>query len=388
MDSSDKEQAQGVSQKGRGADNRARKRLSAFADSLLKEWKRLALPVRGERTVVVAVSGGADSVALVLALNELTQGGQMSLGVRVAHLNHGLRGETGSEDARFVEKLAEGLRFEFVTEQADVRERAAQTGDNLEQAARRVRHEFLAQVAKECGARLVLMGHTMNDQAETVLLRLLRGSGAEGLGAMQAVRELAETSGILLARPMLSWARRVETEKYCRERGVEFRTDEMNADEEFSRVRVRRRLLPLMAEFNPRVVESLSRTAELLREDAAFVKLAASELLTSAREAGKAENERGASALGSLSVDILAGAPRAVCRRALRLWIAEGRGDLRRLELVHLNGIEKLLTGERGGRRAELPGGSFVERRRGRLWFLEKRNSESRSQNPEERRNQ
>jgi tRNA(Ile)-lysidine synthase len=116
-------------------------------------------------------------------------------------------------------------------------------------------------------------------------------------------------------------------------------------------------------------VESLVRTAELLREDASTLKLAAEALLKSAREEEKHGRDLGPSVAGSLSVDILAGAPLAVRRRALRLWIAEGRGDLRRLELVHLVGVEKLLAGERGGRVAELPGGSFVERRRNRLWL-------------------
>jgi tRNA(Ile)-lysidine synthetase-like protein len=277
--------------------------------------------------------------------------------------------------------LAEGLKFEVVMGQADVKERAVRAGDNLEQAARGARYEFLARVAGECGARVVLTGHTMDDQAETVLLRLLRGSGAEGLSGMEAVRELDDGSGVLLARPLLGWARRVETEKYCRERGVEFRVDAMNEDESFARVRVRRRLLPLMETFNPRVVESLCRAAQLLREDAAALKLAAEELVRRAGEEGKsAGSEKGkaagsdgrASVAGSLSVDILKDAPAAVRRRALRLWLEKARGDLRRLKLVHLLGVEKLLVGERGGRRAELPGGSFVELKRGRLRFYVK----------------
>jgi tRNA(Ile)-lysidine synthase len=326
----------------------------------------------GER-VVVAVSGGADSAGLLLALDELVKGGRFGLEVTVAHLDHGLRGEAGREDARWVGALADGLRFEVAIGQVAVRERAERTGDNLEQAARRARYEFLAEVAEECGARVVVTGHTLDDQAETVLLRLLRGSGAEGLRGMEAVRVLDESSDVLLVRPLLSWARRVETEKYCRERNVEFRVDEMNEDERFARVRVRRQLLPLMETFNPRVVEALSRAAELLREDAEVLKVAAEELLKSASEEGKAVGiEGGASVAGSLSVDILKGAPAAVRRRALRLWLAKGRGDLRRLELVHLLGVEKLLAGERGGRRAELPGGSFVELRRGRLRFYVK----------------
>lgn len=369
MDSVRKKQSQNVSQTWRRVGRGGRKRLSSFAEALLKEWQRLALPVVDER-LVVAVSGGADSAALLLAVDELLKGGRLALEVTVAHLDHGLRVEGGREDARWVAVLADSLKVEVELGQARVKERVAVERDNLEQAARRERYEFLAEVAAGCGARVVVTGHTMDDQAETVLLRLLRGSGAEGLGGMESVRALTDSSDILLVRPLLSWARRTETEAYCCERGVEFRTDEMNEDERFARVRVRRKLLPLMVEFNPRVVESLSRTAELLREDAAVVKISAAELLKRASEEGKpVENDRSASAAGSLSVNVLACAPRALRRRALRLWIAEGRGDLRRLELVHMQGVEKLLVGERGGRIAELPGGSFVEHRRGRLYL-------------------
>jgi tRNA(Ile)-lysidine synthase len=345
-----------------------RVRISRFAGSLLGEWQRLSLPVADER-VVIAVSGGADSVALLLGLEELLSGRRLKVKVRVAHLDHGLRGESGREDARWVEALADRLKFEVVLGLSAVRERAARAGDNLEQSARRARYEFLADAAAECGARVVLTGHTMDDQAETLLLRLLRGSGAEGLGGMEPVRSLDASSETLLARPMLSWAGRADTERYCRERNVEFRSDLMNEDERYARVRVRRKLLPLMETFNPRVVAAIARAAELLREDAAVLRSAAQELLKSAgEEEGEAVGrETGASVTGSLSVDILKEAPVALRRRALRLWLANGRGDLRRLELVHLLGIEKLLVGERGARRAELPGGSFVELRRRRL---------------------
>jgi tRNA(Ile)-lysidine synthase len=354
------------------APRRAKRKWSEFARRLLLEWKRLELPMEQER-VVVAVSGGADSVALLMAVDELLKDRRLALEMTVAHLNHGLRGEAGREDARWVEGLADSLKVEVVLGQARVKERAIRTSDNLEQAARGARYEFLAKVAEERVARVVLTGHTMDDQAETVLLRLVRGSGAEGLSGMEAVRALTTSSDILLARPLLSWARRAETEKYCREREVEFRADAMNEDERFARVRVRRSLLPLMKSFNPRVVESLSRMAELLREDGVVLKMAAAELLELASEEEKAgsrsRSDASASVKGSLSVNILAGAPVAVRRRALRLWITEGRGSLRRLELVHLLGVEKLLAGERGGRIAELPGGSFVERKRGRLYL-------------------
>ncbi len=126
---------------------------------------------------------------------------------------------------------------------------------------------------------LVVTAHTLDDQAETILLRLLRGSAAEGLSGIEPVRLIDSKSSIQLARPLLSWARRTETENYCRLRKVEFRIDEMNQDEKYARVRVRKQLLPLMHSFNNKIVEALSRTATLLREDAGALSDEANKLL-------------------------------------------------------------------------------------------------------------
>ncbi|MBV9957391.1 MAG: tRNA lysidine(34) synthetase TilS [Acidobacteria bacterium] len=333
-----------------------------FARRLWSEWKRLGLPL-AEQRVVVAVSGGADSTALLLALDELKRAGRISLKVTVAHLDHGLRGEAGESDARWVHELARGLDYEVVLGEADVRGRASGERDNLEQAARRARYEFLAETAARVEAYAVLTAHTMDDQAETLLLRLMRGSGLDGLGGMEPVRALSEETEVLLARPLLGWARRAWTEKYCRERGADFRTDALNEDESFARVRVRKKLLPLMQTFNGRAVEALARTAELLRADASALRAAAQELLLAATD------EAETSGAACLRVNVLAGADTAVRRRALRLWLASARGDLRRLELAHLLAVERLVSGTRGGRVAELPGAGSVLRKRGRLFF-------------------
>ena len=341
-------------------------RLTPFAARLLLEWHRLDLPLSGG--VIVAVSGGADSVAQLLGLDELLKSKRLALNLTVAHLNHGLRGKASREDAEWVENLARRLGYDVEIAQANVKKRAKDTADNLEQAARRARYEFLAKAASQRSATTLLTAHTLDDQAETVLLNLLRGSGAEGLSGMEAVRSFDSDSGVLLARPLITWARRADTENHCRQRRVRFRVDEMNADERFSRVRVRKQLLPLMQSFNGRIVEALARTAELLRADAAVLNQQAEELLALA--AGHAANEKTETEVPLLCVDVLARAPVATRRRALRKWIGQGRGDLRRFELIHIMGVEKLLTGSRGGRIAELPGGATVRRKRGWLEFI------------------
>ncbi len=208
----------------------------------MREWRKLKLATTGA-TVIVAVSGGADSVSLLLALDELVKSGKLNLTLCVAHLNHKLRPESHA-DARWVARLARQLGHKSSVGSVEVKTLAKKTGDNLEQAARRARYEFLAKTANRNRAEIVLAAHTMDDQAETVLLNLLRGSGLDGLGGIEPVRTLVEESGALLARPLLSWARRGDTATYCQSRRVEFRADEMNKDKRFARVRVR---LPVFA---------------------------------------------------------------------------------------------------------------------------------------------
>jgi tRNA(Ile)-lysidine synthase len=339
--------------------SQSRYRTSGFARSLLREWKRLELPLSHER-IVVAVSGGADSVALLLGLDELIASGRLKSELIVAHLNHRLRGKASAADAIWVTALAKQLGHESVLGSVDVRRKAARLGDNLEQAARIARYEFLERTARRNQAAAVLTAHTMDDQAETVLLNLLRGSGARGLGGVEPIRSIEPTSDLLLARPLLSWAERPDTEDYCRQRDIEFRTDAMNLDRKFARVRVRQELLPLMRTFNPNLVKGLVRTAEILREDNGALDKGAARLLEISIEPDDAT---------SLRFDLLANAPRALRRRALRLWLEQCRGHLKRLERVHIVAVEELLFGERGGRVFEVPGGGRVTRGRGRLHY-------------------
>ena len=305
------------------------------------------------------MSGGADSLALLLSLNELTEAKKLKLKLFVAHLDHALR-KNARADARWVKALAKRLGHESLTRRVEVKALAAGSGDNLEQAARGARYKFLAKVAKEKRASLVLTAHTMDDQTETILLNLLRGSGMGGLSGMEPARPLGVGSEVILARPLLGWARRKDTEDYCHLKEVEFRPDEMNDDERFTRVRVRRQLLPQMESFNPKIVEGLTRTAELLREDFAALDQAASRLLELVTEDGAGSR---------LRIDLLALAHPALRRRALRQWIEQRRGDLKRIERVHVLAVESLLFGQRGGRVIELPGGPRVRRRQKWLYF-------------------
>lgn len=341
-------------------------RVNQFSRLLLVEWRKLKLPMAGE-TVVVGVSGGADSTALLLALHELKSASKLSVNIGVAHLDHKLRATSG-KDARWVSALAAKLGYECVIGRAKVAEIARANNDNLEQAARQARYAFFERTAKRKSAKYVLTAHTMDDQAETVLMRLMRGSAGAGLGGMEAMRSLTGKSSIQLVRPLL-WARRHDTESYCRLRKAEYLTDEMNSNPALSRVRVRQQLLPLMQSFNNRIVEALSRTAAQLREDRAVLFSGADELLQRASGEDPVSDEDDETKTAPLNVKLLANEPPALRRRALRQWLAQARGGTRRLEMVHLLAVEKLLEGTAGGRTVELPGGGRVKRSKNRLEF-------------------
>ncbi|HLA12893.1 MAG TPA: tRNA lysidine(34) synthetase TilS [Pyrinomonadaceae bacterium] len=325
-------------------------RLSKFAATLEREWRKLLLPIEGH-TIVVGVSGGADSTALLLALQELIHIRGLSLRIVAAHLDHRLR-KNSKDDAAWVSELCKKLGFTAVIRATNVRKRATEKGENLEQAARIARYAFFTRVARDHKAEVVLTAHTLDDQAETVLLRLLRGAAAEGLSGIEPVRLLEMDSNVRVARPLLTWARREETQSYCRARGIAFREDEMNEDERFARVKVRKQLLPIMKEFNNRIVETLGRTAMLLREDAQALSHEA-ELLRYGAEVSRT----------TLDVGVLQTAPMAVRRRAVRSWIRDRVGNLKRVEMVHLLAVERLVLGNRGGT-VELPNGVRVTRRR------------------------
>jgi tRNA(Ile)-lysidine synthase len=352
-------------------------RLSSFARRLLLAWRSLELPVNNA-AVIVAVSGGADSVALLAGLDELIKAKKLGVRLIVAHLNHKLRGPASDADARWVSKLSKQLGYQFIGRSVDVKSLSKRTGDNLEQAARRARYDFLKKTATSQKAKMILTAHTLDDQAETVILNLLRGSGTEGLTGMEPVRRIDPQSDLTVVRPLLGWAKRSDTESYCRVRGIEFRVDEMNADEAFARVRVRTQLLPLLKTFNPKAEEAISRAAEILREDNSALEAAAARLVEYSGGTPSSSNQH----QPTIRADLLRIAQPALRRRALRQWLAINRGDLRRIERAHIAAIENLLFSPKSGRLVELPGGGVLTRKAGCLHYdgkKEKRRTKKRT---------
>ena len=313
-------------------------KLRALESAVSRALRALGTPSAGD-TLVVALSGGADSVALTDVLATLSR--VKGFRLVAAHLDHGLRPESG-DDAAFCAAFCRSLGIPLRVGTADVRARALRERSGLEDAARRERYAFLRQVKEEERGTAIAVAHTRDDQAETLLLRLLRGAGSTGLAAMQP-----RTGDVI--RPLLAASHRA-VRRHLQARGLAWREDPTNADPAFLRNRVRHELLPLLeARFNPRLRETLARTASLLADDAALLTELAEDLW---QHAGRVEAGEAVVACRAL-----ARAPRPLARLALRRALTL-TGGLAGVAAVHVEKLLDLACSEApSGRRMPLPGG-------------------------------
>lgn len=280
------------------------------ADALSAWLTRHARPEPGD-LVIPAVSGGVDSVALLHLLHAAAP--SLGLSLEVAHVHHGLRPDADA-DAEFVAGLAAGLGLRCHIRRVDVASERSRRRAGLQEAARAARHAALAELAAQRGALAIALAHHLDDQAETVLMRLARGTGLEGLAAMAPVRP-ADGPRPLWIRPLLEFARG-DLVEYCRANGLAWREDPSNADRRFRRARVRLDVMPaLEAALGPGVARRIARTADALREDGRYLRELGQRALRDALlldAPGRVE----------LSVDALRRAPEPLRRRALRLAFA------------------------------------------------------------------
>jgi tRNA(Ile)-lysidine synthase len=289
--------------------------------------------------VIVGVSGGADSVTLLHLLRTL--GAELGFNVVVAHLNHAARGAESDEDARFVESLAAELNLEYVTDKLRPEDIRTAKRKSPEAAWRELRCKFLHDAARARNATRVALGHNADDQAETILLRLIRGSSPTGILGMDSIYGM-------VMRPLLT-VTRAEIEEYCRANDLKFRTDSSNADIRFPRNRVRHRLIPYLGnEFNPRVRENIFRFAEMLRADVDFIETIADAALAEAIVSRT--NDR--VILRSESLDL----PEPLLSRVLRNAALRILGtDGWRLDASHIEAMMNIVQTPGAGRAAALP---------------------------------
>jgi tRNA(Ile)-lysidine synthase len=322
-----------------------------MADAVEIAFHRAAAALVLERShVLVAVSGGGDSVALLHLLHRYAARRRIDL--TVAHLDHALR-RGSSADRAFVVRLAESLGLPVTTDRRDVRA-ARRRGESPEEAARRVRREFLVETARAAGASLIATGHTLDDQAETILMRLARGAGPAALAAMSAAGPGP------FVRPLLA-IERSDLRGWLRRKRLRFREDPSNAGLAFDRNRVRHLVVPALARaMNPRAARHLVEAAGRLREDAAL-------LDALARDRFEAIVTRRADTL-AVQAASLGSLPHPIAARVARLALEAAGCDPRRISSRHVEAVVRLAS-TAGGEAADLPTGRRVTKRRGLLEF-------------------
>lgn len=305
--------------------------------------KRYSLLDPGNR-VVVAVSGGPDSVCLLGVLHSLAK--DLDLTLHVAHLDHMFRGKESADEALFVEGLAKKFNIAATIEKIDVPAFCRERGLSAQAGAREVRYGFLSNVAETVGAARIATGHTAADQAETFLMRLVRGAGVSGLSAIPPKR------GNII-RPLIE-ATREDVLGYLKSAGLEYATDPSNAKPVYTRNRMRSDVLPVLREFNPRIVETLAAEASLLRDEDEAIEAHLTQMMK-----GMLDQQEGIIAIKRAEFNAL---PAAFRRRMFRLAAGLIDVDSPALSRVQVDEALGFIAGSQTGRAMRLPQGLRVER--------------------------
>jgi tRNA(Ile)-lysidine synthase len=299
---------------------------------------------RGDR-VVVALSGGPDSTALLVILTQIAE--EIGFNLIAAHINHGLRAEESDEDEKYSRELSEKMGVDFVAHKID--KTGVEKGVSPEDYYRRQRYSFLNKVAKEHRAQKIALGHNLHDQAETVLLNLLRGSGLEGLKGILPMRD-----GKFI-RPLIEVSRR-EIISFLNRAGIQYRQDSSNESKQYLRNKIRRELIPYIKEkFNPKIEENLAQTAEILRSEDEFIR----QYVLEAMDSPYLQRKKN---LISLNISYVNKLPQAIRLRFFKALLESLNPEKNGFSFIHIKSLEKLAQGKGSGKRISLPSG--IETRR------------------------
>jgi len=338
---------------------------TALEQRVLESIRDSRILAAGAR-VGVAVSGGADSVALLQLLEHLRS--DLGITLLVVHFDHMLRGAESDGDANFVAELARARGLEFVTAREDVGAVATRERLNVEDAARRLRYAFFDRVLSEKQASCIAIAHTADDQAETVLGRIMRGTGLTGLAGIRPIVE--SPSGGLLVRPLLN-VRGRELREYLRVLRQEWREDSTNLDPRRLRARLRAQILPLIEnDFSPAIVDHLGDLARFAQEEESFWNALVEDCLithSTSDTAARTLTIRVHSLISPLTLRTNSGLPnsetlRALTERLVRRAYEKVRGDRCDLSARHVEQVIRFATESTSGKRLELPGNIEVER--------------------------
>ena len=318
---------------------------SEFIDQLSAGLKRASVPHGA--VLIVALSGGPDSSALLAGLSELRD--QWGLTLVAAHVNHKVRPGTSERDELAAKQIAEHFGVDFTAATVEVPLAAKKNNVSIESAARQLRYEALSRVASQCSAHGIVTGHTLDDQAETVLLHAGRGAGLKGIAGMRprSVLKIPDTNiEVTVLRPLLGISKN-ECEKYCERQGIQFVVDESNTSREHTRNRIRLDVLPQLNEAMPGSSEALARLAENATDDLAIVDWA----VTQSLERSSAEKTP-----GHYSREKVLGLPRTLIARVLMRAYELHVGHSRDLERSHVSSMTDRLAGH-SGTSLDLPNG-------------------------------
>ena len=306
--------------------------------------RRYDMVTQGDR-IVVGVSGGPDSIALLHSLVALRD--EWAFTLTVGHLNHGLRKDSAGQEADFVKRVAEDLGLPYKTDKQDVKRFCREYGRSLEEGAREVRYRFFGAVAQEVGARRVALGHQADDNAESIMMHLLRGTGPKGLTGIPPVRD-----GWII-RPLIDVSRKTII-RFLRENGLSYVEDASNRDPRYLRNRIRHELFPMLhASYGFQAVPVLTRLAETLREEEAFWDRQVAGAFRQALVGKDATRI-------VLSIEHLKALPPALLRRSIRYAVGELKGDVRGLEQKHVALVSQFLSRPYPVGRLNLPRGMIV----------------------------
>ncbi len=314
-----------------------------------------------DESVLIGVSGGADSVAMLYGILALS--GIYRWRIGVAHLDHGLRGSESDADAGFVEAVAKKLELPFYKEKTNLHARNINEGVNLEEAGREARYEFFDKIADQAGYDKIAVGHQQQDAAEQVVLNLLRGTGPDGLGGLASVRGR-------VIRPLIETPRR-EIEQFLQDKKISCRFDQSNADNSFTRNRVRNCLIPELQSFNPGIEETLLRLSAVMRKESEWI----DDIVAGLYEAAVIRRNPEFCEL-TLSVNKISSLHRAALRRLMRKAILEVKGDLRRIGYQHIEDVISLVSRQSPGfAQIHLPGRIRAVRNEDRLELRKEKKS-------------
>ena len=333
----------------------------AFIKTLAEELETEAVLAKDDH-VVVGVSGGPDSMATLHALVDLNAECGYSLSIHIAHFDHQLRGYESEKDAAFVQGAADGLALPCTIERKDIASLAGGGEGSVEEVARRERYEFLGRVCHQTGAKVVAVGHHRDDDAETILHRIVRGTGLRGLSGIPRARPLSEGSPIRLIRPLLRRDHRALL-SYLAESGVPYREDRTNEDKSVMRNRIRHQVLPLLeSEINPQVREALLRLGEQARWLEEYFRDTIQRMFKTLVIA-RTDQEL------TLNAAALGKRPRIVQTELIRRAVVSFQLGEQDLGFAQLAAVLDLVADPGSGKEVHLPGGMTVSKRYDRLVF-------------------